>query len=342
MERQPIDFVLTWVDGADPAWQTEKDRALEEPAAKAAIACGLIDAHGARYRDWDNLQYWFRGVEKYAPWVNRIYFVTWGHVPSWLNTEHPKLHIVRHEDYIPGEYLPTFSANPIELNLHRIEGLAEQFVFFNDDLFLTAPVQPEDFFQNGLPRDALSESPVSCTGRQTWNYIRMNSTALIGRHFSRREAWKRLKGKWFSPRVPRDLVKNLALSLLRREDLFGLSVHHLPQPLLKTTLQTLWELEPEWLRETSSHKFRDVRDVNQYIFKHYQLLTGQFEPYNIYKYAKAYCDRWNPQEAADAIRQRRYRMICLNDCPELDYEQAKTVTNAAFQEAFPEKSAFER
>ena len=342
MDSRPIDFVLPWVDGNDPAWQADKERALEAADQQAAIRCGLLDANAARYRDWDNLRYWFRGVEKYAPWVNQIHFVTWGHVPQWLNTEHPKLRIVRHEDFIPNEYLPTFSANPIELNLHRIEGLAEQFVFFNDDLFVTAPVRPEDFFKDGLPRDALSESPVSCTGRQTWNYIRMNSTALLGRHFSRRECQKRLKGKWFSLKVPRDLVKNLALSLLRREDLFGLSVHHLPQPLLKSTLQTLWDMEPDWLSESSSHKFRDVRDVNQYIFKHYQLLSGQFAPYNIYKYGKAYCDQWDPQEAAEAIRNKRYKLICLNDCAELDFERAKAVTDGAFREAFPEKSSFER
>ncbi len=342
MEQQPIDFVLTWVDGSDKSWQAEKELALQTPEAQAALACGLIDAHSSRYRDWENLHFWFRGVEKYAPWVRKIHLVTWGHVPQWLNREHPKLHIVRHEDYIPEEYLPTFSANPIELNFHRIEELAEQFVFFNDDLFLTAPTQPEDFFQNGLPRDALSESPIPCEEGSAWNHIRMNSTTLVARHFSRREAQKRLGSRWFSPRVPRDLVKNLALSLLRREDIFGLSVHHLPQPLLKSTLRKLWELEPAWLSQTCSHKFRDMRDVNQYIFKHYQLLSGQFVPYNIYRYGKNYVGNWDPEAAAAAIRERRYKMICLNDGTQLDFARAKAVTDRAFQEAFPEKSAFER
>lgn len=341
-EYAPIDFVIPWVDGSDPAWVADQEYWLRQPEQQAAIACGLIDTHASRYRDWDNLRYWFRGVEKYAPWVNRIHFVTWGHVPAWLNTAHPKLNIVTHDSYIPKEHLPTFSANPIELNVHRIEGLAEQFVFFNDDLFLTAPVQPEDFFQDGLPRDALSESPVSCVGRKTWNYIRMNSTALLNRHFSRRESMKRLKGKWFSPKVPRDLVKNLGLAVLRRDDLFGLSVHHLPQPMLKSTLEKLWELEPEWLMESTSHKFRDVRDVNQYIFKHYQLLSGQFIPYNIYQYGHAYVDGWDPEEAAKAIRQGRYKMICLNDSAEMDLPTAKAVTDAAFESVLPDKSAFER
>jgi len=118
---EPIDFVICWVDGNDPEWQKQKNY---------YDTSQQTDSREIRYRDWDNLQYWFRGVEKYASWVNKIHFVTWGHLPQWLNTDHPKLNIVRHEDYIPKKYLPTFSARPIEVNLHRIKGLAEHFVFF--------------------------------------------------------------------------------------------------------------------------------------------------------------------------------------------------------------------
>ena len=92
-------------------------------------------------------------LKNFAPWVNHIYFVTWGHIPSWLNTDHPKLTVVKHEDYIPKQYLPTFSSHPIELNMHRIRGLSEQFVYFNDDTFIINKMEPEDFFRNGLPRD---------------------------------------------------------------------------------------------------------------------------------------------------------------------------------------------
>ena len=71
---EKIDFVLTWVDGSDPDWLAQ--RREYQPGRGT-------DAGESRYRDWDNLQYWFRGVEKFAPWVNKIYFVTWGHVPKW-------------------------------------------------------------------------------------------------------------------------------------------------------------------------------------------------------------------------------------------------------------------
>ena len=81
-------------------------------------------------------RWWFRAVEKFAPWVNKIHFVTYGHLPKWLNIDNPKLNIAKHSDFIPQKYLPTFSSFPIEVNLHRIKGLAERFVYFNDDMFL--------------------------------------------------------------------------------------------------------------------------------------------------------------------------------------------------------------
>ena len=85
--REPIDFVITWVDGTDPAWRAEKQHYSPD---------AVSDDQEVRYRDWELLRYWFRGVEKFAPWVRTIHFVTWGHLPDLLNVENPKLHIVNH------------------------------------------------------------------------------------------------------------------------------------------------------------------------------------------------------------------------------------------------------
>ncbi len=89
-----IDFVIIWVDGSDVEWK--KERAVYDKSIKDDA-----DNGDHRYRDWNNLKYWFRGVEKFAPWVRKIHFITWGHLPKWLDISHPKLHLVRHEDYIP-------------------------------------------------------------------------------------------------------------------------------------------------------------------------------------------------------------------------------------------------
>ena len=69
--KQKIDFVITWVDGSDDRWQKEKQKTRKHLGIVADV-----DDRKERYRDWDNLQYWFRGVEKYAPWVRKIHFVT--------------------------------------------------------------------------------------------------------------------------------------------------------------------------------------------------------------------------------------------------------------------------
>lgn len=63
-----IDFVVMWVDGNDPEWQKEKQKFSVDDNADGSIY---------RYRDFGLLKYWFRGVEKFAPWVNNVYFVSW-------------------------------------------------------------------------------------------------------------------------------------------------------------------------------------------------------------------------------------------------------------------------
>src|SRR5699024_7558473 len=103
--------------------------------------------------------------EEFAPWVNQIHFVTWGHLPSWLNTKHPKLNIVKHENFLNVENLPVFNSRAIEINLHKIPNLAEQFVYFNDDMFITKPVSETDFFKDGLPRDVAIPNPSPSTQR---------------------------------------------------------------------------------------------------------------------------------------------------------------------------------
>ena len=92
-----IDFVILWVDGNDPAWREEFVRTRQAEND---------DASEIRYRDWRNLHYWFRSAERFAPWVRKVHFITWGHLPAWLRRDHPKLHIVNHRDFIPAEYSP--------------------------------------------------------------------------------------------------------------------------------------------------------------------------------------------------------------------------------------------
>lgn len=100
-----------------------------------------------RFEDNNELKYSLRSVEKYAPWIRNVYIVTNGQVPNWLNTSHPRIKLVNHSDIFEDKsHLPTFSSNAIESNLHRIKGLSEKFLYFNDDVLLGREIYLDDFY----------------------------------------------------------------------------------------------------------------------------------------------------------------------------------------------------
>ena len=152
MKRQsidfPIDLVYTWVDGNDPVWREKRQKYMPEIATERAPN-HLCEA---RWAENNELLYSLRSVELYAPWVNRIYIVTDGQVPAWLDLNHPKIKIVDHTEILPADALPVFSSLAIESCIHRIPGLSEHFVYGNDDTFFGAHTEPSDFFEaDGKP-----------------------------------------------------------------------------------------------------------------------------------------------------------------------------------------------
>lgn len=329
---QQIDIVIPWVDGSDPEWQAgfKKYRAQ---------ATGRDDNSEIRYRDWDNLQYLFRGIEKFAPWVRKVHFVTTGQKPKWLNMDAPKLNFVRHEDFIPKEWLPTFSVRPIELNMHRIEGLSERFVFFNDDYFLLRPVKPERFFRGGLPCDMAILDTLPMGGPR--GHMLMNDMDVVIRHFDKNKVLKDNPGKWLNPKYGSQLLRSVALMPF---SVFpGFRNHHMPQAFLKSTFREVWEAEGPLLREVSGHRFRDITDVNQYVFRFWQLMSGKFHPVNL---AKDSC-RFNLSDCeadnlAEAIRTQKRDILVMADSEDFsDFGALVTKINSAFDAILPEKSSFE-
>ena len=105
MMTPQIDFVVTWLDSSDPEWQKSFEQ--YSPHAKG-------DKNAARFRNLNCFRYWFRAVETYAPWVRKIFLITNGTFPDWINKNHPKLVLVKHEDFMPKECLPTFNSCAID------------------------------------------------------------------------------------------------------------------------------------------------------------------------------------------------------------------------------------
>ncbi|MCR4881485.1 MAG: Stealth CR1 domain-containing protein [bacterium] len=147
-ENLKIDIVYLWVDGSDSEFIKEKKDWQE----KLGIPHNDDNAD-ARFVDNQELRYSLRSVEINAPWVNKIYIVTNGQIPDWLDlSKTDKIKIINHKAIIPAKYLPCFNSRVIETFVTNIPDLSEYFLLSNDDCFVNRPVQPDFFIDDsGLP-----------------------------------------------------------------------------------------------------------------------------------------------------------------------------------------------
>lgn len=152
------------------------------------------------------------------PWVHKVFLVTWGHLPKWLDTSHEKLVVVKHTDYIPEEYLPTFNSNVIEMNYFRIKDLSENFILFNDDCFPVQPIPEVYYFRDNLPCEEAVETHFILKADKgmdlQMNYACVNNMVLINRHFEKRQVVKDNYAKWFDPVYGERLEQNKESSVL--------------------------------------------------------------------------------------------------------------------------------
>lgn len=328
-----IDFVVTWVDMNTPAWQKEfAQYAGEKDNEKNGVS-------EARFRDYGFLKYWFRGVEKFAPWVRKIHFVTCGQKPEWLDDSNPKINLVDHRDFIPSQFLPTYNSVVIERYMHRIPGLAEHFVYFNDDFYITSSISPERFFRNGLPCDiaVFQYNPAW----SQWYKTLKNNIRIINRHFNKKEVLARFHDKWFDKSYGSRARWNYILKPYGK--FITLRTPHNAQPYLKSTFEEVWAVAEKELTETSANRFRAVTDYTPELFRTWQICRGNFEPYNTYGDTKMFPLIIKSKKAIKAIWEQSYKLICLNDNENIrHYEQVMESLKAAFDHILPEKSSFER
>lgn len=340
-QQSDIDFVITWVDGTDPVWQKEKAAYSGQEDIQALAA--YTDFSKVRYRNHGLLLYWFRGVEQFAPWVRKIHFVTCGHLPPWLDVSNPKLNIVRHDEFIPKVYLPTFNSNAIEMHMHRIKGLSDNFVYFNDDMFLIRPAKETDFFRAGKPCDLLAFQPVVANpANPVMSHLLLNDILVISKYFNKRENVKKQLGKYFNPGYP---LKNLIYNMI--EVMFpkytGFFSVHGPVPFCKQTFEELWEKEGDQLSQTSSHRFRSKDDLTIYLLREWQKLTGNFHAKNVDRFFKYFELAENNYELHQTIAKQKKKIICINDVnDQIDFDQINKKLSMAFEEILPKKSSFEK
>ena len=135
--NQRLDLAYTWVDDTFPGYRD----------ALLSYAKSAHDRNPNRTRD--NLQllrFSLRSVERYAPWVNRIYLLTCRpQVPAWIDRDHPRLVIVHHDEIMASQYLPTFNSFAIVSHVHLLPGISRRFLYLEDDMLFLNRVAPTDF-----------------------------------------------------------------------------------------------------------------------------------------------------------------------------------------------------
>lgn len=333
-----IDFVVTWLDSTDSVWQKQYEYYKSNVNG---------DKSKARFRDMNIFPYWFRAVERFAPWVNKVYLITNGKFPDWINKDNSKLVLVKHEEYIPKEILPTFNSCAIELHMHRIKGLSEQFVYFNDDMLLNGPVTPDYYFKDGLPCDYNKETCFNVpiyTHKEKFN-IYMSMLADIGivnAHFNRWKTVCQSPRRWFGLHLG---IKGLVMSsiLLKQRLFVGFSNYHTEQAYLKSTFNEVWEKEPDFLL-SSCTRFREDVIANPYVFRYWQLAMNKFYPKKRKFATFPLLGRAVVEEIEKALFNTDIASICLNDTSfteEEDFNYIVDNLKEMMERKYPTKSSFE-
>lgn len=316
----PIDFVLLWVDGQDEAWLKQKNKYVSDNSLNGV----------ERYRDYGLLRCWFRMAEENAPWVNHIFLVTENKIPTWLNINNPKLTIVRHEEFMPLNTLPTFNSNAIQMYIHNINGLSEKFVLFDDDMFINKHISPNIFFsRKGSPRDTLALNIINPVDE--FAHLFINNLVLINSNYKKNIFLKRNLFKLFNWRY--GILNFLSLYLLIWPTFTRFYDPHLPYAYLKSQYKKVMEKYTEQQNETGHHKFREITDISHWVVRYERLVNGQFAPIS-YRVGKLLY-------LGDKIPKNK-QLITIGDreMPESNFDSSIAFLHSYFDNKY-EKSSFE-
>ncbi|MBQ8070378.1 MAG: hypothetical protein IJ202_05980 [Bacteroidales bacterium] len=292
-----MDAILTYVNGLDPVWQKEyADAVGGEVMAK-------------RYRDWGTLKYLLRGIEKHIPSIENVFLLVSGdsQVPDWVNRDTVK--VVRHKDIIPERFLPTFNSTTIEMFMHLIPELGEEFLYFNDDMFPVMDCPKEDFFRDGK--------------------------AVIG------FAHHLFAGGKYKKRV-RNSDHEARRALGMKPGLTFVRPQHTCSPMMKSQSEAVYGFAKEEIFRRVS-RLRTTENFNQYLFVDYLYYKGLTYPGKISNKHLSPAVH-SAETIVSNILNPSTKMICINDVhmEEEDFRKYRDMVNDAFEKHFPEISRFER
>lgn len=308
-----IDLVYLWVNGNDPQWLAKRNACIGKTEEKSAVNCD------GRYADNDELKYSLRSIEKYAPWLRRIFIVTDNQVPVWLDTANPKVRIVDHKEIMPDVCLPCFNSAVIEHFLYRIPGLAEHFIYANDDMFINKPVTPETFFgKDGLPIVRFNRRPF-----RKWTLL-----------FKEKVQGKRLSNYVQTIRNSAELVEK------KYGKYYGGKTHHNIDAYLRSDYEHAAKVFEDEIRTTLPNHVRSENDIQRNIYSYVSLAEKRA---HLHYVTQRTSFRLHIQNESHYGKLERYNPIlfCMNDsqyAKDCDRKRA-----AAFlDKRFPEKSQYEK
>ena len=296
----PVDVVVTYVDDQDPVWRATASKYVN------------LDGRSQRWRSWDTFRYWLRGVARNMPWARTVHMVVSNpeQVPEYVDRE--KVHVVLHHEIIPESLLPTFNSTTIEMFLCRIPGLAERFVYSNDDMFAVGPVDAGDFFcPDGAPLHVVSGKT------RAGSVFRMQCRN--------------------SYRLAADLA-----GVETGEDEYFAPAHSMT-PMLKSVCAEVHEKAGEEIAGKCS-KTRRSSNYTQYLFPDYALMTKRARKTGPSPHFRFFdtsaLNGFSPAKLASTW----CKIACVNDAAE-NPEEFKTQRQAmldTLEKLFPEKSKFEK
>ncbi len=238
-----LDAVITWVDGRDEAQKKKIAFYIgkEDVGVSPNVIPSRFDASG-------EIKYCLLSILKFAPFIRHIYIVTDGQRPDiepvishYFPERLSDVRFVDHKELFKGfEYkLPVFNSRAIESMLWRIPGIAEKFVYFNDDFFIVKPLTPADWIQDGklVLRGKWSVAPVF---HLLWHRVLMPAR--------KRRASFHL-GQWNAARKAGFIFRYFIFE-------------HTPYSVSRVIMEQFFEDHPELLEHNISYRFRHPDQFN--------------------------------------------------------------------------------
>lgn len=311
MENEKIDIVIPFYNDSDKVWREVLYSFMECEGSNDRQVVGE-----ERYRDWENLKYWFRGVEENCKWVNKVFLVvaSESQIPEWLDKSNPKLRIVLHKDYVPSELLPTFNIMTIENYFCKIRDLSNNYVYCNDDYFFLNPTTEEMFFINNYPVYKDTESKLT----------KINTNGEDGTFFQ-------------------ILNNGMDLQLKINGDISRwYMLEHLPVPHKKDfENEIIDKYYEDFINANNKSKFRHKDNFSNHVFLCLYRDMRQYKKFDSYSnscYVTVTKDtNFNDYKDKD--------MVCFNDTQVLSKEDFIDVKNRMLdflENKFPNKSTFEK